>query len=162
MNKSCYYYYYYMAGYSLHIASYMCELNVGLWLYISPLQIKEIVTLIILHKNKNQVSELGTRCWGAQRSGYLLSITARQSCHMTMNQGGCYRALTPSKIVLIAKWTPSQIIIISNNLWLSGIHSLKNKNTTTILHYHCTFISIVYQENAIKPNIYWSPNNSNI
>ncbi len=31
---------------------------------------------------------------------------------ITLNQGGCYKALTPSKSMLIAWWTPCHIIII--------------------------------------------------
>ncbi len=46
-----------MAGYSLHIASNMYELNIGLEnVTVSPpLSKRKIVTLTLLHKNKNQV-----------------------------------------------------------------------------------------------------------
>ncbi len=36
--------------------------------------------------------------------------------HLIMNQGDCYKALTPSKSMLIAQWMPIQIIIMWGNI----------------------------------------------
>ncbi len=60
----------------------------------------EIVTLILLHKNKNQVS--GGPGVGCTKIRIFAFYNSSLPCHMTMNQGGCYKALIPSKSILIA------------------------------------------------------------
>ncbi len=59
-----------------------------------------IKTLILLHKNKNQVSG-GPGVWYTKIRIFAFN-NSPQPCQGTMNQGGCYKALTHSKSILIA------------------------------------------------------------
>ncbi len=53
----------------------------------------------LLHKTRTRW--VGNPEWGCTKIRIFASNSSLPPCHMTMNQGGCYKALTTSQIIII-------------------------------------------------------------